>query len=59
MARKHDREFKLEAVRLAQEEGTTATEVERRLGIGTMPPAEFEQLHHDHQRAPAMVAGLN
>ncbi len=34
MVRKFDREFKLEAVRLAQDEGTTATEVERRLGIG-------------------------
>jgi transposase InsO family protein len=27
--------------------------------IGNIPPAEFEQLHYDHQRAPAMVAGLN
>jgi len=34
MVRKYDREFKVEAVRLAQEEGTTATEVEKRLGIG-------------------------
>jgi transposase len=34
MARKYDREFKLEAVRLALEEGATASEVERRLGIG-------------------------
>jgi transposase len=34
MARKYDREFKVEAVRLAREEGSTATEVERRLGIG-------------------------
>ena len=34
MARKYDREFKLEAVRLAREEGSTATEVERRLGMG-------------------------
>ena len=32
--RKYDREFKLEVVRLAQEEGSTAAEVERRLGIG-------------------------
>ena len=32
--RGHDREFQVEAVRLAQEDGTTATEVERRLGIG-------------------------
>ena len=32
--RKYDREFKLEAIRLAQEEGSTAAEVERRLGIG-------------------------
>jgi transposase len=34
MNRKYDREFKLEAVRMAQEEGTTAVEVEERLGIG-------------------------
>jgi transposase len=34
MVRKYDREFKLEAVRLAQEEGSTAVEVEQRLGIG-------------------------
>ena len=34
MNRKYDREFKLEAVRMAQEEGTTAVEVEGRLGIG-------------------------
>ena len=34
MARKYDREFKLEAVRLAREEGSTAAEVEQRLGIG-------------------------
>jgi transposase len=34
MTRKYDREFKLEAVHLAQEEGSTATEVERHLGIG-------------------------
>ena len=34
MNRKYDREFKLEAVRMAQEEGTTAVEVEQRLGIG-------------------------
>lgn len=34
MNRKYDREFKLEAVRMAQEAGTTAVEVEERLGIG-------------------------
>ena len=34
MVRKYDREFKLEAVRMAQEEGCTAAEVEKRLGIG-------------------------
>ena len=33
MARKYDREFKLEAIRRASEEGSTAVEVERRLGI--------------------------
>jgi len=34
MSKKYDREFKLEAIRLAAEDGTHATEVERRLGIG-------------------------
>ena len=34
MSRKYDREFKVEAVRLAQEEGATATELEQRMGIG-------------------------
>ena len=33
MARKYDREFKLEAVRMAAANGVTAREVERRLGI--------------------------
>jgi len=32
--KKYDREFKLEAIRLASEVGHTAQEVERRLGIG-------------------------
>ena len=32
MARKFDREFKLEVIRMASEEGITAREVERRLG---------------------------
>jgi transposase len=34
MGEKYDREFKLEAIRMATEEGHQATEVERRLGIG-------------------------
>jgi transposase len=34
MLRKYDREFKLEAVRMASEPGVTAREVEKRLGIG-------------------------
>jgi transposase len=34
MARRYDREFKVEALRLAGEPGTTDVEVERRLGIG-------------------------
>ena len=33
MARKFDREFKLEAIRMASEEGITAREVEQRLGL--------------------------
>ena len=33
MVRKFDRELKLEAIRMASEEGSTAVEVEPRLGI--------------------------
>lgn len=33
MAGKYDREFKLEAIRLASEEGARATDIERRLGL--------------------------
>ncbi len=33
MAEKYDREFKLESIRLASEEGARATDVERRLGL--------------------------
>ena len=33
MARKYDREFKLEAIRLATEEGAEIAEIERRLGL--------------------------
>ena len=32
--KKYDREFKLEAIRLATEDGNPAIEVERRLDIG-------------------------
>ena len=32
MVRKFDREFKLEAIRMASEEGSTAVEVEQRIG---------------------------
>ena len=34
MSRAYDREFKLEAVRMASEPGVTAKDVEQRLGIG-------------------------
>ena len=34
MPRKYDREFKIEAVRMASEPGVTARDVESRLGIG-------------------------
>ena len=34
MPRTYDREFKLEALRMASEPGVTAREVESRLGIG-------------------------
>ncbi len=33
MVRKFDRELKLEAIRMASEEGSTAVEVEQRLGV--------------------------
>jgi len=34
MSGRYDREFKLEAIRLAEEPGSSAAEVERCLGIG-------------------------
>ena len=34
MSKRYDREFKLEAIRMATEDGLQAKEVERRLGIG-------------------------
>ena len=34
MPRRYDKEFKLEALRMASEPGMTARDVERRLGIG-------------------------
>ncbi len=34
MVRKYDKEFKVEAIRLAAEPGSSASAVERRLGIG-------------------------
>jgi len=34
MGKKYDRDFKLEAIRMASEDGVQAREVERRLGIG-------------------------
>ncbi len=36
MQRTYDREFKLEALRMAAEPGVTAKEVESRLGIGNL-----------------------
>lgn len=33
MSRKYDREFELVAIRMASQEGPSATEVERRLGL--------------------------
>jgi len=35
MARRYDKEFKVEALRMASEPGVTAKDVERRLGIGS------------------------
>ena len=49
MARKGDREFKVEAVRLAGEPGTTDVEVERRLGIGAFAVADALQAGLAHQ----------
>ena len=42
MRRTYDREFKLEAVRMASEQGVTAKEVEKRLGIGQGGPEPLE-----------------
>ena len=52
MAGKYDRAFKLEAIRLAAEEGARATDIERRLGLSQgMIPRWKRQLHSEGQDA--------
>jgi transposase len=52
MPRKYDREFKLEAVRMASEPGVAAKEIERRLGIGTGVLSRWKrQLREDGKQA--------
>jgi transposase len=52
MPRTYDREFKMEAVRMASEPGTTAKEVEKRLGIGQGVLSRWRrQFEHDGQQA--------
>ena len=52
MPRKYDREFKVEAVRMASEPGVTAKDVERRLGIGTGVLSRWKrQLKNDGEHA--------
>ena len=52
MPRKYDKEFKLEAVRMASEPGMTVKEVERRLGIGQGVLSRWKrQLKNDGKEA--------
>ena len=52
MARTYDKEFKVEAVRMASEPGVTATEVEKRLGIGQGVISRWKrQLREDGEKA--------
>jgi transposase len=52
MPRKYDLEFKLEAVRMASEPGTTSGDVERRLGIGQGVLSRWKrELKRDGQQA--------
>ena len=52
MRRTYDREFKLEAVRMASEPGVTAREVERRLGISQGILSHWKrQLNNDGKQA--------
>jgi transposase len=52
MPRKYDKEFKLEAIRMASEHGVTASDVERRLGIGQGVLTRWKrQLKKDGQQA--------
>ena len=52
MPRKYDLEFKLEAVRLGSEPGTTNRDVERRLGIGQGMLSRWKrELKRDGQQA--------
>jgi transposase len=52
MVKKYDREFKIEAVRLATEPGNTAAKVERDLGIGQGLISRWKrQLRQDGERS--------
>ena len=52
MPRRYDKEFKLEAVRMASEPGVSATEVEKRLGIGQGVLSRWKrQLKNDGKHA--------
>jgi transposase len=50
--KKYDKEFKLEAIRLAMEPGSSATKIERDLGIGQGVISRWKrQLRHDGRQA--------
>ena len=52
MPRRYDKEFKIEAVRMASEPGITAKDVERRLGIGQGVLSRWKrQLKNDGKHA--------
>ena len=52
MRKMYDREFKLEAVRMASEPGVTASEVESRLGIGQGVVSRWKrELRNDGKQA--------
>ncbi len=55
MVRKFDREFKLEAIRMASEEGSMAVEMEQRLGISKGVISRWKRQLRDQ---PGAACGL-
>ena len=58
MVRKFDRELKLEAMRMASEEGSTAVEVEQRLGISKGVISRWKMQLRDRGKKPSPAPAI-